>query len=167
MDNLAALQSTLAELESLCFSGVYWPTDRKLDGVPKPFGFDCAIRHEARRIIMEGEFQSAPGRACLPFELHVPFEDMFRPMTSVTLTTPALGKVKGMLFFMPGCISFLGRTDAAALSAHIQALNQNFFSLTGVMEINGWTFGYTMKGTVPTNRAALSNVVGIRAGRTS
>ena len=163
MDNLVQLIDRL-ESEPYYFVGTYWAAARSINH-PLPFEFDCEFTREDNAILVDGTYRPHSGGPQHPFQVRIPFEDALRYVTSVQMETPALGKFTGRLFFMPGHVTFLARTASAALSAELTASDRGVLTLSGAVDIEGRAFGYSLKGAVTSDRATLSNVVGLKRPR--
>ena len=151
------------EAKPYYFAGSYWSSARGVNS-PLSVEVDCEFLHEDMAVVVAGTYRLLPGALQHPFQIRLPFGDASPTATSVQLSTPALGTPKGKLFFTSGHMSFLARTESAALSAEISVSNRNVFTLSGVVDVEGRAFSYSLRGTASSERATLSNVVGIRKG---
>ena len=147
------------EAEPYYFVGPVWSAARGTNSLP--FDVDCEFTREETAVVVDGKYRLLPGGVQHPFQLRLPFVDAASNVSSVVLTTPALGTVSGKMFFFGGSANFLGRAEAAALSAQLTVSERGVFGLSGVLEIQGRPFGYYLKGVASSDRATLSNVVGI------
>jgi hypothetical protein len=113
----------------------------------------------------DGIYRNHAGGQQTPFKLRMQFATPVMHVASINVTTSRLGELDGKVFFIGGGGSFIARSESAAISAHVSISERRVISLTGAVEIDRRYFGYSLKGTIASNRAALSNVVRVSNAR--
>jgi hypothetical protein len=152
------------ESEPYYFVGSYWSGNRA-EAHALPFECDCEFTHDAAALVVEGVYRPHAGATQHPFELRLDLQTQVLHAAPVKVSTPALGTIEGKVVFLSGFGVFIGRNASAAASAQVSVSERDLISVSGAVETGGRYFGYSVKGAVVSNRATLSNVVGIRAPR--